>query len=161
MFLKPTLSLADTFIFLGIVAIIAIIFSIIDYRKSSVEYKKKENFRDTAIKVLVQLNEVKITTQGFTETTKEIKSNHWNRSEILYNSMTGNDHKNFITTKHCYNTLSYNFKHDGKNYKQTFIIEMDVYNLKIWFEVQKETYLYIGTGEFANNLYLDLEFMNR
>lgn len=158
---KFTFSLADSMILLAIISIIAIISFIINYRKTVVDYNKEQNFLDTATKVLVKLNEVKVTSQGWIENKKEIRSNRWNRHEILYNSMTGNDDKNFTTTKHCYNTLSYKFKHNGKNYNQTFVIDMDHHNLKIWFEIQKETYLYIGNGEFENDFYLDLKFMDR
>jgi len=159
--IQLTISLSDSLIFVAIILIISLLSFIKDYRKSSIESKKNNNFKATAIKVLVKLNEIKVTSKGWVETTKEIKANRWNRHEIIYNSMSGNDHKNFITTKNCYNTLSYKFKHNGKNYNQTVIVDMDLYNLKIWFEIQKETYVYIGTGEFENEFYLDLQFMDR
>lgn len=159
--IQLTISLADSVIFFGLISIISIISFAIKYRKTSIENKKNHEFRETATKVLIQLNEIKVTSKGWTENRKEIQSNRWNRHEIIYNSMTGNDDKNFITTKHCYNTLSYNFKHNGKNYHTTFMVDMDIYNLKIWFEIQKETYLYIGVGEFENKFELDLKFMDR
>lgn len=161
MLLRTNLSLADSMIFLAIVSITAIIYFIVEYRKTSIEDTSNQNFLDTAVKIPVKLNEIKVKSQGWTETKKEIRSNRWNRHEVIYNAAIGNDDKNFTTTKHCYNTLSYKFKHDGKNYNQTFVVDMDLYNLKICFEIQKETYLYIGKGEFENKFYLDLTFMDR
>ena len=143
---------------LGVLGIsICIYFKVGASKDRNFERQQKEdleNFKRSAKKILVNLENV------------EIKSNSWTESVLARQSgyggldeMAGYENGDIVKIKRNPNTIKISIPFEGNTIDYSVDIEKDPTTLKMKLLLKKETYLYVSR-EDKEEMYLDLEFLD-
>ncbi len=115
--------------------------------------KQLEDFKNRANKIVVNLEDV------------QIKSNSWTEQKVIdnsyyagFNQMAGYDGKNFETITRNFNYVKFKIPHEYGIIEYKAHIPMDTTKLKIYFAIKKQTYLYVDKLD-EEKMYLDLDFL--
>lgn len=140
--------------FVGIVILIYFVSSGSKEKKAERKWKQElEEFKRNAKKILVNLENV------------EVKSNSWTDNVVVSESkyggldeMAGYGNSNVVQVDRNLNAVNISIPIDGETIEYLVNIEKDPTTLAMQLAVQKETYLYINRQN-KREMYLDLEFL--
>jgi len=149
----------STFIWIGLLLITPfVLYFILDCIKSKrKEYKSKlelENFKKTADKIVIDLENIKIKSNSWTDTVVVDNTRYGG-----LNQLTGNEDKNIKMIKRDINYVKISVPYKEKTLNFNLSVAMEATILKMHFAIKKETILYVDP-ENPDNYYLDMEFLN-
>lgn len=143
-------------IFLGVILLVLLIIKLFFHRENKKMQKNLMKFKGNAVKIKVNLEDIKIISNSWTEEREKYTSDR-DAGIVIYNKLTHNDHKNVDLVQVNLNHLIYAFTYQGNAYIYEELIDYDTEKLRIWFIFKKETDLYLDIN--TEEMYLDLEFL--